>query len=122
MPAREARWKKFDRGQWKERLQGGDETAWREMLIGYYLKQLDRSQIFASLEDEQVYANSDLHALPMVRRGLLCEAYFYDALLAEVDHDQQRRNADLQKMLDTRMYGYIEYKLAKSMLLESSTN
>jgi lipoprotein NlpI len=113
------RWRKFDRAHWKQRLQGGDETAWREMLIGYYLQELKREQIFSELEDEQAYSKSDLRAVPVPRQGLLCEAYFYDALLAEVEGDQTRRDSDLHKVVSTRVSSYIEYDLAK-FLLESS--
>ena len=112
----EERWRKFDRSHWQKRLQGGDETVWREMLIGYYLKELTRDQIFGQLENQEAYAKSDLHNIQISRQALLCEAYFYDALLATVEHDQARRNSDLQKVLDTKVYAYIEYNLAKFLL------
>lgn len=117
------RWKNFDHSHWKERLRGGDETVWREMLIGYYLGELQRKDIFGQLEDEQEYARSDLRALPVIRQGLLCEAYFYDALLASVkgkDNDALH-NSDLQKVLDTRVSSYIEYVLAKFLLAEANS-
>lgn len=115
----EHQWKKIDRTRLSARLQGGDETAWREMLIGYYLKQVTHDEIFHQLEDEQAYAKSDLRTLPMPRQGLLCEAYFYDALLAMVEHDWARRDSDLKKVLETRVSGYIEYDLAKFLLADA---
>jgi hypothetical protein len=115
-----ARWKQADPKHWPQRLRGGDETAWREMLIGYYQGEVTREQIFSQLEDAQAYARSDLRFLPLARSSLLCEAYFYDALFAQSKHDEARKKEDLEKVLKTNVKSYIEYKLAKIMLLEGA--
>ena len=115
------RWEKADRPHWKQRLQGGDETAWREMLIGLYLNQLQPHEIFDPLKDEQSFAQSDLHFLPDSRQDLLCEAYFYSALLAESKKDMRSRDADLRKVLDTKVVYFTEYTLAKYMLSQKKS-
>jgi hypothetical protein len=104
-----------DRAHWNERLREGDESAWREMLIAYYLDDVSRDRIFGELEDEQRYNRSDLRFV-LSRQGQLCEAYFYDALLAQSKRDHAREQADLQKVLDTHMANYIEYELAKFLI------
>lgn len=110
------RWEKADRPHWKQRLQGGDETAWREMLIGLYLDQLQPQEIFDQIKDEQSFAKSDFHFLPMSRQEMLCEAYFYSAVLAESKKDMRARDADLRKVIDTKVVYFTEYDMAKYML------
>ncbi|MBV8630130.1 MAG: hypothetical protein JOZ83_04345 [Silvibacterium sp.] len=110
------RWEKADRPHWKQRLQGGDETAWREMLLGMYLDKLKPEEIFDQINDDQSFAKSDLHYLPVLRQELLCEAWFYSALLAESKKDTRARDADLRKVLDTRVVYFIEYQVAKYMI------
>jgi hypothetical protein len=114
------RWKQVDRSHWKERLRGGDETAWREMLLGMYLNQVQPQEIFDPLKDEQAFAKSDLYYLPMSRQDMLCEANFYAALLAESKKDMKTRNADLQKVLDTKVVYFTEYDLAKFLLAQNN--
>ena len=53
------------------------------MLIGYYMGDVSRQDLFGQLEDEQKFAVSPLHGVPLSRLGMLTEAYFYDALLAQ---------------------------------------
>ena len=112
------RWEKADRAHWKQRIQSGDETAWREMLIGLYLDQLQPKQIFDQIKTGQSFAKSDLRFLPDSRQDLLCEAYFYSALLAESKKDMRNRDAYLRKVLDTKVVYFTEYSLAKYMLLQ----
>ena len=113
------RWEKADRPHWKQRLRGGDETAWREMLIGLYLDQLKPQEIFSQIEDERAFAKSDFRFLPMSRQDMLCEAYFYSALLAESKKDMRTRNAHLRKVVDTKVVYFTEYALAKYMLSQN---
>lgn len=110
------RWKQADRAHWKDRLRGGDETAWREMLLGMYVGEVSPREIFDPLKDERSFANSDFRFLPMSRFDMLCEANFYSALLAELKKDMKTRNADLQKVLDTKVVYFTEYDLAKFLL------
>jgi len=114
------RWEKADSTHWSERLRGGDETAWREMLLGLYLNNVQPEKIFGPLKDEQSFANSDLRFLTMSREDLLCEAYFYAALLAESRKDLKTRNAYLQKVVDTKVSYFTEYYMAKFLLAQKS--
>ena len=52
---------------------------------------------------------------------MLCEANFYSALLAELKKDMKTRNADLQKVLDTKVVYFTEYDLAKFMLAQRNS-
>ena len=110
------RWKLADRVHWKDRLRGGDQTAWREMLLGMYVGEVSPHEIFGPLRDDESFANSGFRFLPMLRYDMLCEANFYSALLAESKKDMKTRNADLQKVLDTKVVYFTEYDLAKFML------
>ncbi len=112
----ERRWGRVKPESWGARMRQGDETVWTEMLIGYYLGKVQRQQIFGDLEDEQRFAASDLSHIPRSRRGMLCEAYFYDALLAEAKGDKGRRRISLEKTLQTNYRDYPEYMMAQFLL------
>jgi hypothetical protein len=114
------RWKLADKPHWKERLRGGDETAWREMLLGMYVGEVSPHDVFDPLKDDASFANSDFRFLPSTRQDMLCEAWFYSALLSELKNDMKTRNADLQKVVDTGVTYYIEYDLAKFMLAKKN--
>jgi hypothetical protein len=102
---------------WKVRLSQGDQTAWREMLIGYYLEKVPRERIFADLEDEARFANSGMKSV-MPLRGMRCEAYFYEALLAGTKGDKIGMTSSLEKAIGTDSRGYIEYAMAKFLLAQ----
>ncbi len=112
----ERRWVRARPESWSARLRQGDQTVWREMLIGYYLGKVQRGQIFGDLEDEQRFNHSDLRHVPMTRRGMLCEAYFYDALLADANEDKDLMHSSLEKTLQTNCPGYFEYTMAQFLL------
>jgi hypothetical protein len=114
-------WSNSDPRSWKERLRAGDDTAWREMLIGYYLNKVNREDIFGSLEDDTKFISSELQYLSLPRRGMLCEAYFYDALLAEAKGKIVLRNDNLRQVLSTNHRGYLEYNMAKFLLQQEGT-
>ncbi|MHB9074687.1 MAG: nSTAND1 domain-containing NTPase [Desulfobaccales bacterium] len=113
-------WDPDKRGMWRKRLRQGDRTVWKEMLIGYYLGQVSRKEIFGDLEDEDRFARSDLRQVPKTRRSMLCEAYFYDALLADSNGDKDRSNSSLKKVVATNVADYDEYNLAKFLLAQQS--
>ena len=110
------RWARVKQGSWPARLRQGDETVWREKLIGYYLGKVGSEEIFGDLEDEAHFAKSELRHEPMSRRDMLGEAYFYDALLAEAKGDKVRRHASLEKTLQTDPREDIEYTMAQFLL------
>jgi hypothetical protein len=57
----------------------------------------------------------------MPRRGLRCEAYFYDALLARSRGDESRANARLRDVLRTEHRNYYEYRMARFLLKPETT-
>ena len=54
--------------------------------------------------------------LPLSRQGMLCEFYFYDALLANVRGDRESMIRGLQATIDTDYRPVYEYKMAKLIL------
>jgi hypothetical protein len=116
----ESHWARARSHTWQARLREEDETVWREMLIGYYVGKVRREEIFDYLEDEKRFAASELRHVPMPRVGMLCEAYFYDALLAEASGNLGRMRASLEKVLSTNLPEYFEYAMAKFLLSQQT--
>jgi len=110
------RWNKIDSSTWSARQKGGDPMVWREMLIGYFMGEVPGKEIFTVLEDEGTFKDSDLNNLPLPRIGMLCEAYFYDAMLAKADGNLDRMRSRLQDVITTGKKNYFEYKMASYML------
>jgi hypothetical protein len=109
-------WEEAEPDTWTTRLREGDQTAFHEMLIGYYQQQVPRDKVFSDLGDERRFDASDLRHLPMSRQGLLCEAYLYDALLALANRDSARTRASLELTLGTNRSDFYEYHIAKYLL------
>jgi hypothetical protein len=112
----ERRWTDADPETWIARLREGDVTAFREKLIGYYLKRIPRHEVFSDLEDQRRFAGSDLRHLSMSRQEMLCEAYFYDALLALAERDLMRARGSLKLALNTNQVHFWEHTMAKYLL------
>lgn len=110
------RWSEVDRMTWPGRLAHGDPMVWREMLIGYYLGEVGREEIFGPLQSDEELASSALAALPFTRQGLLCEAHFYDAILQRSAGRMDETLAALQQAIATGRKNYYEYKMAKFLL------
>jgi hypothetical protein len=109
-------WEEAEPDTWTTRLREGDQTAFHEMLIGYYLQKVPRDKVFSDLEDPRRFDASDLRHLPMSRQELLCEAYLYDALLARANRDSARMRASLELTLGTNRSDFYEYHIAKYLL------
>ena len=105
-----------DRPNWPARIRGGDVSAWRELLIGYYRDQVPAADIFGPLETDAAFAASDLRFLPMPRQAMLTEAYFYDAMLARSNGDTERMTRRLESIMQLGYTRYIEYRLAWFLL------
>jgi hypothetical protein len=105
---------------WEKRLASGDIGVWREMLVGYYLGEVDKAKIFGSLTDAATFSRSDLAKLELPLSGMRCEAYFYDALLQSVTGEPGTRlgryEASLLKVLDSGHRGFFEYQMAAYLL------
>jgi len=118
----EHRWASIAPDSWAVRCRAGDSLVWREMLIGHYMGVVTSNEIFDTLEDEARYQKSNLRHLPLPRNGMLCEAYFYDAMLAKSRGNIGRMRQQLEKVLGTGKYNYLEFKMAKYLLDSESGN
>ncbi|NTV42654.1 MAG: hypothetical protein HGA63_05080, partial [Syntrophobacteraceae bacterium] len=107
------RWRAVNPSSWNERLDQGDEAVLREKLIGYYLNEVPREEIFKPLEDEESFKDSPLSHIARSPTSLRCEAFFYDALLQGATGDVETRKArqveSLQRVTATHSYNYFEY-------------
>jgi lipoprotein NlpI len=113
-------WDRARPAAWEDRLKHRDKTVWREMLIGYYLgdERAPGAKIFGPLDGEEKFAGSGMDRVPMPRLGMKCEAYFYDALLAESQGDFIRRKDSLKEAVRTECRNYFEYAMAKYLLAQ----
>ncbi len=115
-------WKNVKPSTWGIRLREGDESAWREMLIGYYLNKDEASydKVFGPLENDASFARSDLSFVPLTRRSMLCEAYFYDALKSAAEGKTAPSRESLRKVLATNQRGYHEHRMALFLLSQEN--
>jgi hypothetical protein len=93
--AREAldkRWKEIasNAETWSYRLRQGDETAWQEMLVGYFLDKVPSEQIFTWLADPEKFVASPLSATSVPWSSYLTD-YFYEAQRQSITGDRQTR-------------------------------
>jgi hypothetical protein len=111
------RWRGIDKDSWPARLAQGDTQAWRERLIGYYLGNITRDEIFAPLRTREAFEASGLNRIGLSYDEIRCEAYFYDALFQAVTGDATTRSArfmkSIQEVLETRAGNYYEYLMAR---------
>jgi hypothetical protein len=111
------RWNhQIDPDKWEKRLSKGDQMVWQEMLIGYCLGKIQRSEIFEILEDDESFGKSKFSKLPLSRLAMLCEAYFIEAMMAKAEGNNALERKRLQQVLDTNQRGYYEYRMAKFFL------
>jgi hypothetical protein len=119
------RWMQIDSGSWKERLVEGDTEVWREMVIGYFIGEVSRQQLFGSVADPGAFAASPLSLLGMSYTELRGEAYFYDALLQDVSGEpatrRDRSRRCLEEVLKLRGAAVYEYHLARYLLSDKGT-
>jgi hypothetical protein len=113
------RWQKIDTTVWESRMENGDDTVLREMLIGYYLGAVDEKLIFEPLKNKQSFDNH-LFSKTGPYQGIRCEALLYKALFCATQGDQQGYKEFLQKTLSTKYSIYYEYQIAKYLLSEIS--
>jgi lipoprotein NlpI len=115
------RWKDINTLTWQERLHNGDTKVWLEMLIGYYLGKVERDEIFGPLSNPEKFETHLFSKLDMPFTGMLCEGYFYDALLQGVKGDKNRQVELFNKVLETEQYDYYEYHMANYLLSKLKT-
>ncbi len=78
--------------------------------------QVSRDDIFGVLEDETRFAASPFSGVPLSRRSMLTEAYFYEALLAQSNGDAEAMRADLERVVQLDRRAYTEHGMAKFLL------
>ena len=114
------RWRDIYKENWKQqlsrRLREGDDMAWREMFIGYYQDAVTADEIFIPLESDDLFNKSDLKYTSLSRKGMLTEAYFYDAMLAKANGNIKRMQKRLQQVININYTRYSEYSYAKYLL------
>jgi len=110
------RWRGINPASWRERLAEGDAQVWREQLIGYYLGNVRREEILASLRSREAFEASGLNRIGKEYDDMYCEAYFYDALLQSVTGPSATRSArfaqSIQSVLETGRGDIYEYLMA----------
>jgi lipoprotein NlpI len=111
------RWRGINPAAWSERLAQGDMQVWREQLIGYYLGNIKRDEIFAPLRSREAFESSRLNRIGLSYDEILSEAYFYDALLQAVTGDPATRSTRfahaIQRVLETGRGNDYEYLMAR---------
>jgi hypothetical protein len=115
----EKRWTEIEplRLGWSQRLQDGDLGAWREMLIGYYLDQVDHCDML-NLTTSGGFHNSGLDKAGISLAALRAEANFYDALLQGTRGNRTREIELLKETKATHATGVYEYHMARYLLNE----
>jgi hypothetical protein len=106
-----------DSQTWPHRLAVGDVTAWREMLVAHCLGKLSKDELLASVENDEAFARSPLRYLDIPRRALATEAYFYVALRQHNDGEREASKANLQRVVKLGYVRYLEFHLAKQLLV-----
>ncbi len=110
------RWATSHPATWPDRLRYGDMSAWREMLIGAFLGRTESAGLLAKVADPAKWEKSELTQLPEYRRGLECEAWFYDAMRARAHNDRAHMLESLRRSEQTGMTEYWEYGMAVFLL------
>jgi hypothetical protein len=86
------------------------------MLIGSFLEKKESADLIATVTDQAKWQKSDLSQLPPIRRGLECEAWFYEAMRARAHGDRSRMLESLRHCEQTRVKGYWEYDMSVFLL------
>lgn len=121
----EERWTNADRHlnptRWQSRLRAGDQGAWLELLIDYYHNgKLDAPEVFEPLDSEAAFARSALSRVRISRLSMRCEAFFYRALLARTQQNQEQWKRSLEEVLSAGQRDYYEYRMANFLLSQTS--
>ena len=106
-------WAKATPSTWSARAHQADPTVWREMLMGYFIGKVDRKEIFDVLDNKKLFDSSNLCYLSMSRKSMLCEAYFYEALVSRSRNDIPHTNFCLHKVIKEGNPAYFEYSMAR---------
>jgi hypothetical protein len=111
------RWRGIKNESWSARLAQGDAQVWAERLIGYFLGNVKRDEIFAPLRSREAFESSGLNRIGLSYDDMRCEAYFYDALLQAVTGDPATRSARfaqaIQRAIEVGHGNLSEYLMAR---------
>lgn len=110
------RWAMINPSTWSERIRSGDASAWREMLIGRFMGAPESARLFDLVQHEEAWKKSELSHLAEPLRGQLCEAWFYDALIARANGSPERMRESLRRSIETGYLSYYEYGMAVFLL------
>lgn len=111
----EKRWKQIEDTTWAARMENGDYSVIREILIGYYHGNDIEDIVFKPLNDKQNFENYPISKTSPYQ-GLRCEIYFYKALLHAAKGEQTEFKENLKLAASTNFYSYYEYQIARYML------
>lgn len=84
------------------------------------MESVSRDRVHEPLEEEAESATSDLRLVFLARLSMLCEDNVYDALIAESEDKETRRDESLQKVSATNQRGYGQYSMALFLLGKSA--
>jgi hypothetical protein len=110
------RWRSVDPKTWTKRLEQGDTSAWREMLIARFKDAPEAAGLLEVVESEGRWKNSPLAQLPMPQRAQRCEAWFYEAMRAKARGDTNRMVYALKKCVAAKFIAYEEHQMATYLL------
>ena len=120
------RWRDIYTDNWRDKLpdrfKEGDNKAWLEMLIGYYQGVVTEDEIFKPLESDELFNKSYFKYSSVSRKGMLTDAYYYDAMLRKANGDAKTRDyiegmkKRLQQTRKLNFALYDEYFFAKRLL------
>jgi hypothetical protein len=112
------RWKEIKPSTWRVRIENGDASAWREILIGRFVGASEADWVAAELNGPS-WQTSRLRNLPQSRLGLQCEFWFYEAMAEKARGNRERSLECLRKCIATGNRSYIENSLAMFLLAQA---
>ncbi len=114
-----ARFATVQRSNWPARLQAGDMSAWREMLLSRFMNVVGEAEMLQALETDASWEKSPFASLPVPRRGLLTELLFYEAIRAKANGQVDAMRSQLKRCIDVGYTSYIEHDMATYLLAET---
>jgi hypothetical protein len=109
----------LNQATWSARLKLGDTTAWREMLLSHFAGAPETASLLDIVDNEERWKQSGLADLPITRRGLQCEAWFYEAMRAKAGGSTTRMLDCLRRSVAVGYQGYLEDSMARFILAHS---
>lgn len=105
-----------NKGTWAGRLKAGDTSAWTEMVVSRLMGLPETASLLDSVDNEERWKQSGLADLPRTRRGLQCEAWFYEAMRAKANGQKERMLDCLRRCAAFGFKAYVEDNMARYIL------